>query len=540
MKNNRWFTRLYIGLVIIALMGAAAWPISAQPPLPPETPPPQQSQGDYAPGEILVKFKPGIAALGAQRTLAAHGLQVTGEIRAIDVLKLAVEPGRELEAIASLRQNPNVLYAEPNHLAYATDTLPNDLYFNPPYSLQWGLSRIEAPAAWDITTGANHVVIAIVDTGIDLDHPDLLCPGKLTPGYDFANDDSIPDDDNGHGSHVAGIAAACTNNNTGVAGVAWGARLMPVKVLDSVGNGYYDDVAAGIIYAVNQGADIINLSLGGSGGSQTLAGAVQYAYNYGRLVVAATGNNNGPVLYPAAYPEAMAVAATDEFDQRAWFSNYGPETDIAAPGVDIYSTWNGGGYLSASGTSMATPYVAGLAALLWSLNPGLTRDQVRDVIQSTADDLGTPGKDNYFGYGRINARRALESLASLQTIPNQVSFLIDDDSGPFPSSADVRVTTGSIDSITWNATISPPVSWLSLVPPASGMVSAASSDSFTLQVTGRPSTYGTYTTDVIVTGTLPGGGTIDPTTTQVRVIYVRDLYQYRFPLVLKNASINIR
>jgi len=181
-----------------------------------------------------------------------------------------------------------------------------------------------------------------------------------------------------------------------------------------------------------------------------------------------------------------------------------------------------------------------LAALLWSLNPGLTRDQVRDVIQSTADDLGTPGKDNYFGYGRINARRALESLASLQTIPNQVSFLIDDDSGPFPSSADVRVTTGSIDSITWNATISPPVSWLSLVPPASGMVSAASSDSFTLQVTGRPSTYGTYTTDVIVTGTLPGGGTIDPTTTQVRVIYVRDLYQYRFPLVLKNASINIR
>ncbi|GAB4531927.1 MAG: hypothetical protein Kow0063_11870 [Anaerolineae bacterium] len=521
-------------VIVMAVTMAAliARPTLAQPP-PPE--PPQGGDGTpppaaYAPGEILVRFRPDVNQLNAQNLLAAQDLQILSSIRPIGVLKVAVQTGREMDAIATLRSNPNVLYAEPNYIAYALETTPND----PSYGLQWGLSKIKAPSAWDITTGTSEVIIAIVDTGIDLEHPDLNCPGKLLSGYDFYNNDSNPDDDHGHGTHVAGIAAACTNNATGVAGLAWGARLMPVKVLSSGGTGTYEQVAAGIIYATDHGADIINLSLGGSAGSDTLFNAVQYAHSRGRLVVAATGNNAGPVLYPAAYAAAMAVAATTSTDQRAWFSNYGPETDIAAPGVSIYSTFPGSyGYLD--GTSMATPFVSGLAALIWSFNPDLPRDQVRGVIESSADDLGTPGKDDYFGYGRINAWRALNSLIDLQTSPGQITFLIDDDGDLAPAdSVAVQVSAAVSEPITWTATISPAVIWLEITPPASGSVSASSPGSFSVAVTSPPASYGTHLTTVVVTGTNHSGLTVGWTSTQVRIIYLPDIYEYRFPLIFKN------
>jgi thermitase len=520
-----------------------AWPIWANSLAPPKAkriaesvpafgPDFQGSGAEYVPGEILVKFKPAVGQLRAQDQLAARGLQMMGAIQPIGALKVAVQPGRELETVAALGQNPNVLYAEPNYIAYAVDTIPDDTLFDK----QWGLNKIEAPAAWDITTGSSDIVIAVVDTGIDLDHPDLSCPGKLTLGWDFVNGDPIPDDDhqtNGfaHGTHVAGIAAACTNNGTGVAGVAWRARLMPVKSLDDRGSGTYEDVAKGITFAVDQGADIVNLSLGGPNHSETLADAVQYADNHGRLVIAATGNTSGPVLYPAAYPEAIAVAATNSSDQRAGFSNHGPQTDIAAPGVGIYSTViNNYGYKD--GTSMATPFVAGLAAVIWSASPNLTHDQVRGVIQSTADDLGALGWDPYFGHGRINAWRALEWVR-LETSPAQFGSLIDDDSGPFPASGEVQVATRNPSLITWTTNISPDDGWLEVVPPASGTVSAASSASFTLVAT-RPTTYGSYTTTVVVTGTTASGAIIGPATTEARVTYLHDLYQYRFLLIFKN------
>jgi thermitase len=532
-------TAMMVAVMTLPISTYAQGPSGEKPRPEPLTPSPTSRR--FVPGEILVKFKPAVGQLSAQHALEARSLQVSGAIQSIGVLQVAVESGRELETIAALRQNPNVLYAEPNYIAYAFDTIPDD----PDYGSQWGLPKIDAPAAWDITTGGSDVTIAVVDTGIDLGHPDLSCFGKLTSGWDFVNNDAIPDDDFGHGSHVAGIAAACTNNGIGVAGVAWGARLMPVKVLDANGIGSYEDVANGITYAVDHGADIINLSLGGSESSTTLADAVQYADDHGVLVVSAAGNcaQGGsqcgnlvnPLIYPAAYPTTLAVAATDSNDNWAYFSEYRPYVDVAAPGVSIYSTWKNDSYTSLQGTSMATPYVAGLAALIWSFDPSLTRDQVRTIIQSTADDLGAPGKDDYFGYGRINARRALESLMSLQISPDQTGFLVDDDSGPFPGPQSIQITTTSRNAINWSASVSPSVSWLSIAPPASGSVSAASAASFSL-VASRPAAYGPYTTQVIVTGTMPSGGTIGPEIIQVHISYVSDLYESHLPIIFKNYA----
>jgi hypothetical protein len=219
--------------------------------------------------------------------------------------------------------------------------------------------------------------------------------------------DEDPLDDNGHGTHCAGIIAAAINNSIGIAGLAQ-VRIMAEKVLDSGGYGYADWVANGIIHAADSGAKIISMSLGGYGYSELLHEAVKYAYDHGVLIIAAAGNDNTNMkLYPAGYDEVIAVAATDQYDKKAWFSNWGDWIELAAPGVDIYSTvpW---GYQSWSGTSMATPHVSGVAALVWSLHPNKTRDWVRLWLRYTADDLGDPGFDVYYGYGRINARKAVE------------------------------------------------------------------------------------------------------------------------------------
>jgi subtilisin family serine protease len=533
------------------LVAVAVLPISAHPPAPSQPPfSEDDNQGSqlapaYVPGEILVKFKPAVGPLGTQNTLAAQGLQVAGAIQSIDVLKVTVEPGQELETIARLQREPSVLYAEPNYIAFAFDTIPND----PLYGNQWGLPKINAPAAWDITTGSSDLIIAVLDTGIDLDHPDLTCSGKLMTGKNFVNPGSPPDDDHGHGTHVAGIALACTNNATGVGGVAWEARLMPVKVLGSTGSGSYDRLASGITYAADQDADVINLSLGGIGTSSALEDAVEYADDRGVLVVTAAGNcgsgcwiggqfYNNPTFYPAAYATTMAVAATNPDDNWVSFSGHRPYVDVAAPGDGIYSTYRGGGYVYQDGTSMSTPFVSGLAALIWSLNPDLPNGQVRSIIQTTADDLGTPGKDDFFGYGRINAWRTLDTLINLQTSPSEVSFLIDDDSGPFPPSATVQVTTASTAPLTWTTTISPAVTWLEVAPPSSGTVSAASLDSFTLAVPDRPPTYGSFDTTAIVTGTNSSGNIVGWATTEVRITYVSSLDQTYLPIIVKKARLD--
>lgn len=287
---------------------------------------------------------------------------------------------------------------------------------------QYEMSLIHADDAWGpCNLYAGNVTIAIIDTGVDLDHSDLQA--NLLTGYDFVDSDGVPDDGQGHGTHVAGIAAAALNG-TGVAGVAPTAKILPVRVLDNEGSGYYSDIAAGITYAADR-AQVLNLSLGGIYDVQAVKDAIDYAVNTrGRLVIAAAGNCGGSnylangcqyqnqTFYPAAYANVMAVAATTSVDTRASFSNVGSYVDIAAPGVGIYNAYPNNSYASFSGTSQATPHVAGLAALVWAKHPGYSAAQAWSRLTSTAVDLGQAGVDTTFGAGRIDVKQAL-NLTSL-------------------------------------------------------------------------------------------------------------------------------
>ncbi len=391
----------------------------------------------FRPGGILVKFREGAPAANIQAALSQQGLHVEREIPHLGTKSVAVPPGQELVIVEDMRHNPSVEYAELDYLASATIT-PSDPYWDS----QWAPAKIGAPAAWEMTTGSEEVIIAVLDTGVKIDHSDLMAkiwtnPGEMPAngldddqngkvddvhGWHFyhhcSNSDCLPaedndlQDDNGHGTHVAGIAAAETDNGVGIAGISWGAQLMPVKVLDEYGDGWYSDVIAGIVYATDNGADIINLSLGGEENSVALQEAVDYSHAEGTLLIAATGNTSGSVFYPAACDHVVGVGATDVDDVRPGFSNHGPEIDVAAPGVSIYSTWPRlDGYWHKSGTSMAAPHVAGLAALIWSARPDLSNDRVAWVISETALDLGTPGWDEFYGWGRIDAHQALLSTA---------------------------------------------------------------------------------------------------------------------------------
>ncbi len=399
--------------------------------------------GAYRPGAVLVRFRDQISRVAQAAVYAEMGLRPDGGVPALGVLSLAAPAGRETLVAAALRARPDVLFAEPDYRA-RTAAGPDD----PALGEQWALARINAPAAWDVVTGTAAVTIAVVDSGVTLDHPDLapklrINPGEI-PGNEIdddgngqvddvhgwrfyhrwtgstyvAGEDANVADDFGHGTHVAGIAAAATNNGIGIAGVAWGAAVMPVKVLDQYGVGWYSDIAAGIVYAVDNGARVINLSLGGAPASDTLCAAVAYAHAAGALVVAATGNSGAAVFYPAACAGALAVAATDQADGHPSFSNCGPQVALAAPGVDIYSTWPWvSGYFTKSGTSMAAPHVSGVAALVWSRWPDWSNDAVSRQIVGTVVEVGAPGWDQYTGWGRLDAAAAVGVVVSQTATP---------------------------------------------------------------------------------------------------------------------------
>lgn len=342
--------------------------------------------------------------------------------------------------LRAMRERSDVVYAEPNYIATAF-YVPNDTL----YSYQWNFDNaqtggVEAEEGWDIQNGSG-VTVAVIDTGVAYENyqqggwfwgrtnyykaPDLN-ETTFVPGYDFVNDDSHPNDDEGHGTHVAGTIAGTTNNNSGVAGLAYGAKIMPIKVLDGNGSGTYFDVAEGIRFAADNGAQVINLSLGGSTGASYLEDALRYAYEKGVTIVAAAGNNGaGSVSYPAAYDDyVIAVGATRFDESRAPYSNYGSALDIVAPGGDTSVDQNADGYgdgvlqqtFSGSynnfnyyfyqGTSMATPHVAAAAALVIS-NGAQTPNEVREMLQSTADDLGNAGRDDVYGHGLLNLAKAL-------------------------------------------------------------------------------------------------------------------------------------
>lgn len=405
-------TRTWKGCVALALIAAFVWSL-----VPSQgTTFAQTNETDYVPGRVIVKFR-SQAVLDKRIQLEFDAEHMI--IQAIPQLQVAVLDigDRDVSSfVQELRANPEVEYAEPDYIGYpAWD--PND----PAYlgGQQWALSRIQVPQAWDITKGQG-AVVAVLDTGVDVNHPDLQ--GRLLSGFSYTTDNENVSDLCGHGTHVTGIIAAVANNSTGVAGVAPEVQILPVKVMDRYQAGYgcygsYSDFARGIVYAVDHGAKVINMSFGGTAYSTTLRDAIAYAANRGALLVAAAGNNNSSSpFYPAYFEEVIAVSATDSSDARAPWSNYGDWVDLSAPGVGIYSTYFDGAnstYATMSGTSMAAPHVVGVAALLLAQNPGRSAMELRSLLEGSADDLGEPGKDIYFGYGRVNAYRALTTDQSV-------------------------------------------------------------------------------------------------------------------------------
>lgn len=368
----------------------------------------------YVPGELLVGMRPGTALARVTELFAGVGATIKQPLGG-DAYQVTLAPAELDAALDALQAQPEVRYAERNGLASALLT-PSDPNYNDP-NLVYAPQMINAPAAWDLSTGSQSVIVAIVDTGIALTHPEFT--GRLTPGWDYHNNDSDPSDDQGHGTHVAGIAAAAINNQ-GVVGIAPNVKLMPIKVLDnsSQAQGTWANISLGIRYAADNGAKVVNLSLGGTSYSAALLDAVQYATNRGLVVVGAAGNQGSNItFYPASFVEAIAVGATDEYDEWWSLSNYASWLDVTAPGSSIWGTWwdpaisaNSYGWLS--GTSMATPHVSGLAALLWSYKPALSAADIRSIIQQTAVDKGTAGFDNYYGWGRINAGAAMTLATS--------------------------------------------------------------------------------------------------------------------------------
>jgi thermitase len=363
------------------------------------------------PDELLVKFRPGTSPQARSMIHRAMGAGVRNRVQGLDVEVVGLPHGLTPARAATLyARHSSVQYAEPN--GYFTPTsIPSD----PSYGQEWGLERIQAPAAWDVTAGRPDVRIAILDSGIDMSHEDLA--GKIVASENFTPT-STRSDRYGHGTHVAGIAAAATNNGVGIAGVGFNCSLMNVKVYYNEGaaiRATFSAYAEGITWAASNGARVILMSFGTPTPSATVEDAVNFAWNRGAVLVASAGNNGTANLYyPAAYENCIAVAATDANDGKPSWSGFGPWVDVAAPGVGIFSTlpneensFNQQGYGSLNGTSQAAAFVAGLAGLVWSAGGG-SNAAVRARIESTCDPIAGTGQ--FWVHGRINAARAVGAI----------------------------------------------------------------------------------------------------------------------------------
>ncbi|MCX7858362.1 MAG: S8 family serine peptidase, partial [Deltaproteobacteria bacterium] len=307
----------------------------------------------YVEDELLVQFKAGVPHFKARTMVEKEGAQIARHVPQIRLMRIKAPP-KALEAIKKvLEKNPNVAFVEPNYIA-KPQYIPNDTYF----SSQWHLSKIQAPEGWDISKGSENVIIAIADTGVNTNHPDLA--PKLVPGYNCYAENTDVTDTHGHGTAVAGVAGAVCDNAQGVAGVACKNLIMPLKIANPNGYATYGDMAQAIVYAADNGAKIVNISFAGTGFSYTLQSAIDYAWGRGVIVVAAAGNSNSSTpMYPAALKNVIAVGGTAKDDTKASFSSYGDWVDISAPAVSIYTTSKSGGYGSSNGTSFASPIVAG-------------------------------------------------------------------------------------------------------------------------------------------------------------------------------------
>lgn len=547
----------------------------------------------FAPGELLVGVRTGPAPAGGQEgasaqtaaayttaealaaTAAAAGAQVgamidtTGPADSQVTYLLQTEPGQEYAVANELLGKPGVVYVEPNWYvttaqeiagdiqpvtAQATDVIPGFAINDPLYAdRQWNMQRINGARAWQMVYALNSfapaadLTVAVLDTGIDTTHPDFA--GRLLPGYNYIGIGNPPMRDGfGHGTHVAGILAAGLNDAVGVVGVAPEVKIAPYRVLDDAGSGTIANVAAGLVAAANDGAQIINMSLTTGSPSTTLQNAVEYAASQGALLLAAAGNGGaGAVYWPAAYPEVMAVAALDYNDHRTSYSNYGPQIEIAAPGGDlflhkVFSTWsndalarcapadlvinNGAPYCTRSGTSQATPAVAGAAALLWSLKPSLTAADIRALLRNAADELTEATQ--YVGAGKLNVANALREILPSTIVIAPSAIVTSVVSAMLPLTLTVEMQNPSLDAVNYTAALDVPQAvaasptamqgaWITMTSGLdnvhAGAVAYGNPAYVTLLVSPTQALTGTFSATLDVTGERSDGSSVQKTLT---------------------------
>ncbi len=393
-------------------------------------------------GHILVKYRD-----GAQPRIKDRGKKIRQAYRAnlrkmlrngkITVEELKDLRGRTEEMICrELVASGAVEFAEPDYLV-APELIPTDEKF----ASQWHHAKMNSPAAWDITTGDGQVIVAVCDTGVEATHPDLAA-NMMLPGFNTVDGSTNTAPVAGHGTATAGCLAAIGNNAIGVAGMGWNFRILPVRVSNTAdGYAYYSDLAEAVMWAADHGARVINVSYG-AGGSSTMDSAAKYARNKGALVCISAGNSGVEVTYPD-YASFLLVGASDANDLKASWSNFGTALDIVAPGTSIYTTKTGAAYGSFSGTSFSSPIAAGLAALVFALNPQLTPAEVENLILANCVDLGTAGEDKTFGRGRINAGATLQAARQLQpNLPPVALF----DATPYSGYAPLETEVNALNS----------------------------------------------------------------------------------------------
>lgn len=362
-----------------------------------------RDRSHYIEHEVVVRFSPRPDQKTIDKMVASLDAKIKRDFDKFIIIKSRSLTTKQL--MKKLAEHPDSVFAEPNFLLLPNRT-PNDPYYT---EYQWNLPLIGMEQSWDVSEGSSDVIVAVVDTGVDMEHPEF--EGKLVEGHNVLDGSNKPQDDNGHGTHVSGVIAAKTNNKDGIAGMTWKSKLMPIKAIGADGSGSAVDIAQGIYWATDHGADVINLSVGNYTSSAALKEACKYAYDNNVVLVAASGNDaSDQPSYPAAYDEVLSVAAVDHLKERADFSNFGDYVDVAAPGVDIPSTYIYSDYASLSGTSMACPHVAALAALVRSVHPDMKSHDVMELIRSSALDLGPPGHDQLYGFGMIDVNRTLRQL----------------------------------------------------------------------------------------------------------------------------------